>query len=449
MRRAIQRALKRGVDVLREHPQLWLTILVAVAIFVSFAYVSNRFITIARDAQERLVNVRVGALQDAFAPLAAAFLNDAPALRMHMLRLAELNPTIVDFVLVVPSGSEWTILVSLAEAQTGTKLLGYDFLLSLAEADPARSFTIEEARSGERFFRTARAVTSAEGDFMGIALTRQTLSEADRSIANSIRSGLYVLVGILALLLFLFFHHARIIDYTALYRRLQEVDHLKDDFLSMASHELRTPLTVIRGYVDELKGAFKPEDTAHAQLLQRIDQSASALTALIADMLDVARLQQGRMSFTFSTVDPKLLIMDVCDSLQVKAREKKLSLECAVENAKIRIDPERMRQVLVNLVGNAIKYSDAGTISVRGTIEQEYFVLRVSDTGIGMTADEQTQLFSKFYRAGEERIRKETGTGLGLWITKQLVEAMSGHIAVESIKGVGSHFILSFPLATK
>jgi signal transduction histidine kinase len=113
----------------------------------------------------------------------------------------------------------------------------------------------------------------------------------------------------------------------------------------------------------------------------------------------------------------------------------------------ITVDKDRLTQIVTNLVNNAVKYSDKGEISVTGKKVYDQFVLTVSDSGIGMTAEEQIKLFTKFNRAGGERVRREVGTGLGLWITKQLIEAMSGKITVESIKGVGSHFVVSFPLA--
>ena len=439
------KSLRAGLRRLREHPQLWLTIFVACAIFVSFAYTANRFISIARNAQEKLVNVRVGALQDAFVPLAETFFEDKNAIRAFMIPIASRNPTIVEFLLVEPTFDTWRITTSLDEKQIGNEFTGQDFLLSLARADPSRSFTVEEVNRSERFFRTARAVSDTHGGVAGIILTRQTLSEADQSIAASIRSSLYVLAGILLILLFLFFHHARIIDYTALYRRLQEVDQLKDDFVSMASHELRTPLTIIRGYIEQLKDTLG-KDSAHEVILNRIDQSAVTLTALVADMLDVARLEQGRMSFDMKAVD-SAYVREICESMRKAAEAKKLILTCDVgTGVQIHADPDRLRQVIVNLVSNAIKYTDSGEVTVRGAVLGGFFTLRFSDSGIGMSADEQSKLFSKFYRAAGERVRQETGTGLGLWITKQIIEALHGHISVESIQGVGSHFIVTLPL---
>ncbi len=429
---------------MRDTPQLWLTIIVAVAIFLSFVFIAGRFTDIARDAQERLVNVRVGSLQDAFAPLAAIVIDDSPRLKSYMADIARQNPTIVEF-LVVEKEEDWIVKVSLDDSQVNNSVAGYDFLLSLSTADPSNSFTIEEAVSGERFFRTARAIQREDGSVIAVLLTRQTLSEADRQITESIQSSYLLLVVILLLLLILFFHHARIIDYTELYKRLKEIDQLKDDFVSMVSHELRTPITIIRGYVAEL--IEKSGQGQNDETLKRIDQSAKTLNVLIADILDVARLEQGRLEFTITPTDPASIVSNVCEELTPQARTKNINISCIQQSGiTIQIDGERLRQIIVNLVSNAIKYSDKGVITVKSGVESARYVLRVSDNGIGMSSEDQKKLFGKFYRVPGERVRKEVGTGLGLWITKKMVEGMRGTISVESIKGVGSHFIVSFPI---
>jgi signal transduction histidine kinase len=440
------KTLRRGVAQLLDHPQLWLTIVVAVSIVGAFVYTSNRFIDIAKSAQDRLVNVRIGSLQDAFAPLAGAFIGEPEKLREYMRVISAQNPTIVDFDIVVEDAGRWKIALSLDPSYDGTSLVGEDLFLSLAKADPANSFTVEEVMEGERFFKTARAIQNASSSVIGVAITRQTLSEADRSIAASIRSSMYVLFGILALLMVLFFHHARIVDYTALYRRLKEVDQLKDDLISMVSHEFRTPLTVIRGYISEMRSGkgTMPQN----EMLSRIERSAETLNMLVTDTLDVARIEQGRMQFRLADISPATVITEVCETLKPSAVSKGLSLTWNVDTGvQIHADPDRLRQVITNLVSNAIKYSDQGEILVQATKINQDCVMRVSDKGIGMTSEEQAQLFGKFSRATGERVRKEVGTGLGLWITKQLVEEMGGRISVESIKGVGSHFIVTFKLA--
>jgi len=447
MRFSLKNALRSGVRQLLDHPQLWLTVVVAVAIVGSFVYMADRFLSIAQDAQDRLTDVRVGALQDAFSPLAAELWDKPDVLQGYMQRMTELNPTIVEFDIVTQNASDtWQVLLSAEPQNEGQQVYRQDLLLSLAKSDPSNSYTVQETDGATRFFYTARAVQSRAGVLDGVVLTRQTLSAVDQALSDSVQSAMITLVLVLLFLLLIFFRHARIIDYTVLYRKLREVDTLKDDFISMASHELRAPLTAIRGYAEMLKDTHLA-DTDRTTSLDRIDISAQQLDALVADMLDVSRIEQGRMQLKSESIDTFATLNELCDVWDIKAKEKGVTLLREIApGLRITVDPDRFRQIVINLVSNAIKYTPKGTITVHSTADTG-FTLRVSDTGIGMTTEERDGLFKKFYRAGNQEVRQQSGTGLGLWITKQLVEVMGGHIAVESIKGVGSHFIVTFPLS--
>jgi signal transduction histidine kinase len=439
-----------GLRQFTEHPQLWYTVVVAAAIVIAFLYISDRFISIAKNAQDELTNVRVGAIQDAFTPLAHQLYDQPEKLRAEMQTIRELNPTIVDFFVVEEAPRGWSIAVSADPEFESSDLIGQNFLLSLAKSDTRRSFTIQEVEGTERFFRTARAITDASSTVTGVAITRQRLSEADRQIERSIQTGMITLVLILLGLLVLFFRHARIVDYTVLYKKLKEVDQLKDDFISMASHELRTPLTAIRGYADLLRDPDKLVGEKRIEALERIDISAVALDRLIAEMLDVSRIEQGRMKLELKEIDPNAIVASVHDLLAPTAEKKGLKLVLDLGSGlTISVDEDRFRQVVLNLIGNAIKYTPKGTVTVKTYAQDASCVLRVSDTGLGMSADVREHLFEKFYRAPGKEVRAQTGTGLGLWITKEIIEKMGGTISVESIEGVGSHFLATFPIAKK
>lgn len=445
---SLKKALHEGARAFVEHPQLWFTILVAASIFASYVYVASSFVTIARDAQDQLINVRIGSLQDAFAPLAGEVYSRPDTLRLYMQRMQELNPTIVDFTVAVHTDAgEWQVAVATDRVLEGTRLFGLDYVLGMAANDTGNSYTIEETSSGGRYFHTVRAITLPSGEVPGILVTRQTLSEADARIGESIRNAVIVLALILLVLLALFFRHARIIDYATLYRKLRELDTLKDEFLGMASHELRAPLTAIRGYIDLLRSE-KATPAEQTEWMSRIDLSAVALDHLVADMLDVSRIEQGRMSIEPIMTDVGALVGDTAEMWRAPARDKQLEIRTDLPSSPLLllVDPERLRQVLTNLVSNAVKYTKEGTVTIRVYVDKDRGVIRVSDTGIGMSNEEREHLFGKFYRAAGQDVRAQRGTGLGLWITKQLVELMGGTITVESIKGVGTHFVAAFPL---
>lgn len=432
-------SIKKGIDKIRSNPQLTYTLIVAVAVAGAFVFMSERFVGIASDAQERLINVRIGSLQDAFVSFAQDRFDDPAYLSTKIGEIKQNNETIVDFKVVASKDIEE---MSKIDPQVS-------FLYTLASSDVSHSFTLEQNRGGERLFNTARAITDKSGNVQGMVMTTQTLSMADKAIEDDIKNSIALLVVVLVLIMLLFLRHSRIIDYVSLYKKLKEVDQMKDDFISMASHELRTPLSVIRGYAEFIRES-RDLSADTKEYAVKIDSSAKDLDSLVADILDVSRIEQGRLSFKMENLNPKDMLADIVSSLELPAKEKGLSISFdksgIAGDQVINADKDRLKQALVNVIGNAVKYTKTGEVKVRQYSEKGKLLIRVSDTGVGMSEEEKTKLFEKFYRIRTKDTEDIKGTGLGLWITAQIIEKMAGRISVESIKGVGSHFILSFPL---
>lgn len=450
---------QKGIKKVTLNPQLIYTIVVAVLIVGSFLFMADRFASIANDAQERLINVRIGSLQDAFVSFASDKIDDPTYLNNKIDEIITTNETIKNFKVVV-KGTEinpdtnvseivYNIIASNNKGEVGIRDEEVSFLFTLASGDPTHSLTIELSDGAERFFKTTRAITDKTGNILGAVVTTQTLSQADIATKSSITNSYILLFVVLVLIMLLFFRLSKIIDYMDLYKKLKEVDQLKDDFVSMASHELRTPLSIIKGYADFMKDA--PELSAETKdYVSKINFSTKELDTLVTDMLDVSKIQQGRLSFEFAKVNPNQLIEDVTTSLILPAKEKGLNVSFNKEGVKdtqyINTDVSRLKQVLVNIIGNAVKYTKKGEVIVRTYEEKGRLYIRCSDTGIGMSAEEREKLFEKFYRIRNKDTEEIRGTGLGLWITAQIIKQMNGNLSVESIKGVGSHFIISFPL---
>lgn len=443
----------RGLHFVRDNPQIVYTIFLVIVIPLAFFFTSEQFLKVARENQNRLERSRIGVLQDVFVLFAKWNFDNTQFLRDRVRVIAHETETMTNFqVLGAGDGGTFPVLVSLNENEEGTLLTPDPLTASLigfAMAQPAQSFASEFFNNGVRYWRSARAITATSANTaVGYVLTDLSMAQGDAVARNNIQNAYITLALIILLIILLLARQARIIDYATLYQRLKEVDTMKDDFVSMAAHELRSPLTIIRGYTDML-GAEKLSNEGRGHL-KNIDHSASQLNLLIGDILDVAKLQEGRMSFSLQPLDVSEVLAATLDAFMKPAQDKGLTLSYAKTPLPlILVDPDRFRQVVINLVGNAIKYTPEGEVRVTASADDHRLTIRVSDTGMGISAEDQRQLFQKFFRIKNEETRAITGTGLGLWITSQMVKAMKGTIAVESIRGKGTDFIISFPVAGK
>lgn len=226
----------------------------------------------------------------------------------------------------------------------------------------------------------------------------------------------------------------------------QKANEAKSMFLSNMSHEIRTPMNGIDGLLRELeKGETDPERRHYLSLARTASKS---LRSIIDDILELSKLDSGTYSFREVDFPPRKALEEVLEVLSVKASEKGLELTSTVSDAVPEVvhgDPDRLKQVLFNLVGNAIKYTETGSITIRGWVGQRredsiLLVFEVADTGVGMTEEEQELIFQPFSQLDSSYAKKYKGTGLGLAISKRLSESMGGGIWCESEKEVGSTF---------
>ena len=227
----------------------------------------------------------------------------------------------------------------------------------------------------------------------------------------------------------------------------------KDDFLAHMSHEIRTPMNGIIGMNRLLLGTrLEAPQRVYAEA---VDNSAKALLTIINDILDVAKIEAGRITLESIDFDLDSLVRDVVELLQPRAAEKRIAVVLDIDPAargRFRSDPTRLRQVLLNLIGNAVKFTPAGEVRVRLSREGESesgveMRFEISDTGIGIPAEARARLFQKFSQADGSITRRFGGTGLGLVISRQLVDLLGGEIGVESEEGKGSRFHVVLRLA--
>jgi signal transduction histidine kinase len=232
--------------------------------------------------------------------------------------------------------------------------------------------------------------------------------------------------------------------------QLREADRVKDEFVALISHDLRTPLTSIMGYLELTVGDGNLTDDQRGYL-EVVDRNAERLLRLVNDLLFVARLEAGQLDLRPSELDLAAIVRQSVSEAEPRAAAKGIALTCSAgEVPAVRADKGRIFQLLDNLVSNAIKFTpEGGDVEVSVARLNGAVQLEVADTGIGIDAREQLQLFERFFRASTAEQRQIPGTGLGLYIARAIVEAHGGSIAVDSEPGKGTTFLIDLPLSSE
>jgi signal transduction histidine kinase len=223
----------------------------------------------------------------------------------------------------------------------------------------------------------------------------------------------------------------------------------KSQFLANMSHELRTPLNAILGYAELLvDGIYGPLADRPKGVLERIQNNGRHLLALINDVLDLAKIEAGQLTLTLENYSLPEVVRSVVTATEPLATAKGLKFTTVLQDnlPTAHGDARRVSQILLNLVGNAIKFTDHGEVEIRATAEKGQFALSVRDTGPGIADADQDMIFGEFQQIDNSNTRKRGGTGLGLAISKRMVEMQGGTISVESALGQGSTFRVVLPV---
>ncbi len=228
----------------------------------------------------------------------------------------------------------------------------------------------------------------------------------------------------------------------------KEAEARKDEFISMASHELKTPVTSLKGFTNVLQRRLtKQGDEQGLHYLARMDVQVNKLTKLISDLLDVSKMQTGKLHFQEERFDLALLVREVVENLQIATQTHQLLIESR-ESVYISGDKDRIGQVLINLLTNAIKYSPhADKVMIRVSTDRHRATVSVHDFGIGIAQSHQQRIFERFYQVTDPEEKTYPGLGIGLYISQEIIMRHHGHIWVESKKGEGSTFSISLPIA--
>lgn len=230
--------------------------------------------------------------------------------------------------------------------------------------------------------------------------------------------------------------------------RERQLERMKDEFLSVASHELRTPMGAIRATISMmLSGDYGPVNKELIEPLTDMKTSAVRLVDLVNDLLNVARIEAGRMKFTLSDFDIYEIVRSTVASLAPLGKEKGIAITALPgKSVTVQADVDKIKQVLTNLMGNALKFTDAGSITVSVAAQKDTVEVIVADTGIGITPADQAKLFAKFEQITSAQSGKPQGTGLGLYISREMIRKQGGELRIkQSVFGKGSAFMFTLP----
>jgi len=438
----ILNTLQRGLAVMLSNTRI---VLVGVLVFLMpllFLWVAQSFLSAANANIETIEAQRVSAFHDTFALL----------LREHA------TPSVIDgFVAGAIAEDSSITKVRVDERDASGFLIRY-------ASDPSLVGTYEQSTEsfetfphmvtsgatinptivdGVRVWQVFSDVSVGEREF--IVFSEHSFAFVD-SIMLARRQNAYL--GLTAIFLFLialaYWLHRQTFwqQHSA---ALSEKLHERDLFSNMIAHEFRTPLTAIKGYASFLEESTNLSADEH-RFVTNIHTSSERLVLLVNDFLEVSRLQSGKLKINKQPVEVEEVVRKVLEDLTPLASEKHLVLlsEPYPEPIRVETDPDRLIQVLTNIITNSIKYTDQGEIRVVLRDDRAGVTIRVQDTGTGISAEDQQKLFTPFTRVGGVDNTATTGTGLGMWITKQLISLLGGTVGVESIKGVGTHVVINF-----
>lgn len=425
---------------------LILIFFIPVAIIVNFFWNVQKF----QNNLESDLNQRAGLAAAIFAAGVSDAFDNKPLLQTKINALKG-NSQIKEITILKPLDEGFEVIASSNRNEIGVIYSSLQYTTAWVEN---KNITAQGADKNvnppARYNVVISPLLNAEGEQYALLNLKINLADIDALTQKALKENLIILIFTIFIVLLLLFNHLRFSEYMMLFRRLKEIDKMKDDFISMASHELKTPMTAIKGYMDMIfEGVAGKVDQNAKDHLLKVLGNIKRLDGLVDALLDVSRLEQQRMQFDMQAIDISTIIVNIVSELRRQAEEKKLKLQYQppeLPHPIIFADVDRLTQIFNNVIGNALKYTFKGGLVIFHRLEGDRLLTIIQDTGIGMSKDDMKGLFTKFYRIRNEKTVDIPGTGLGLWITKEIVIRMNGEIYASSKENLGSTFTISFPI---
>lgn len=386
-------------------------------------------------------------IADTLKPIIAQNLENEEELNSLLQSITQANSDIVSATILRSEGNKVEVVTTTQdteEAEAAGQIALNQLAIALDQPFAGLSY---DPKLAKNVWNVVVPVTS-EGPSPYLLALKIKTDTVDEILKRTSRDSFIILSVLIIVTLILLANHFIFYRKAQEARQLAKLDKLKDEFISMASHELRAPVTALTGYLELLRDkitsagftTLKPE-------MDTLKIVTNDLKNLINDLLEVSRIEQGRMTLTLTDIQINDVIVKAIETMKPLADNKSLAIKFAPGQLPvIKTDPDRLRQVVTNLVSNSIKYTLEGEISISSKVKAKFIEVTVRDTGTGIPPDELPKLFSKFHRVKDKKTEEVRGTGLGLWITKQIVETLGGKIYAESIYGTGSVFTFTLPI---
>lgn len=360
--------------------------------------------------------------------------------------LEKIQPTIQGSSIIVETNDKLKVV---AKSDTGDSSFDqYNALLAINEKrSVAKKIDIYDKHNNlNQAWNVMTPVLNSENEAIALISTNFLTIDAQEAIDHAYRLSFIMLAVSIIVIIILLFRHFRLVGNIQLLAKQKEVNQTMSDFLSVATHELRAPTTIIKGY---LSSVIEDNNQIAPEVKKQISialQQTERLNSLVQDLLNVSRVDQGKIEYKIAPVDTTAILNTLVENYRPIVAEKEL--EIIFNNSQsiplVSADEGRVQEIFTNLIDNAYKYTSKGSITIEQKITKSTVMINFRDTGFGMGPDAKERLFQRFYRIKTEQTNNIQGTGLGLWIIKQYIEAMGGKISVETMENVGSNFIVEF-----
>lgn len=439
----IDRFLKNIAPVwlaILRRPQLQFALVLLLVFPLLFAFILQQFLSVANTQIEFSLKQSIVHDHDIIETLLVNEFKSEQITKLLSTKLVSDDSTRI-YKIVRQEGDKLVVVSSSKVEEIGTYISDNSWYQS-AIAHSGNSVIYPFLRNSERVWLNYRAVLV--GDKQWYIHSEISLAGIDKQLQRQVNRALFALLVIFSFLVLFVWWIWRQHDYRQAWQKTEDKLQEQFGFTNMMVHELRAPLTAIQGYTSMVAEAGGITDE-QKQFIEKISFSTTRMIRLVNDFLEVARIQAGTLSVKFEEADIRKTVSLVVEEMKTMAETKKLQLNCTVPEGPVILatDIARLHQIVTNLLSNAIKYTKEGSISVVLKSNHDGAEIRIQDSGHGISAKDQSQLFQPFKRVGNADAGVEVGSGLGMWITKQLVSLLHGEVSIESIQNVGTHAIIN------